>query len=227
MANIIADIAGQYKTLMALIEKMPDDLCVSIGDMCDRGPDSRAVLEWFMANGKAILGNHEHMMLDYCEGTNFYDEGVWEYNGGTATLNSFNYNVPDSVIQYIKTLPLYMEIDDCLISHAFISPAYNLEKACKLFHGFDDQWNTHFIDQNETSNYKNVRPSDYSIIWSRSEPHRMPYKLQIAGHNSHMGLRKFADDQGQYAICIDDSRSKMLTGIHLPSLQVYQQEFLE
>ena len=65
MVNIISDIAGNYKTLMALLEKMPqDEEIISVGDMVDRGPRSKEVIEFFMnnENATAIMGNHEHMM---------------------------------------------------------------------------------------------------------------------------------------------------------------------
>ena len=44
---------------MRLLKKCPDYLPISVGDMIDRGPDSKKVLDFFMAGGKAILGNHE------------------------------------------------------------------------------------------------------------------------------------------------------------------------
>ena len=63
--NLIGDIQGNYHTLRALLKQMPDEEPVSVGDMVDRGPRSKEVLEFFRLNGKALLGNHEHMMLDY------------------------------------------------------------------------------------------------------------------------------------------------------------------
>jgi hypothetical protein len=69
MPNIIGDIAGNYKTLMALLKKMPDDEVVSVGDMIDRSSGSADVIRWFMKHGKAIYGNHEDMMLDFARNT--------------------------------------------------------------------------------------------------------------------------------------------------------------
>jgi serine/threonine protein phosphatase 1 len=69
--NLIGDIQGKYRTLLALLKQMPDDDPVSVGDMIDRGPHSMEVLEFFRNHGKALLGNHEHMMLDYfCDSGN-------------------------------------------------------------------------------------------------------------------------------------------------------------
>jgi hypothetical protein len=210
MPNIIADIAGQYNTFLELLKKMPDDEVISLGDMVDRGPDSKKVIEWFMKNGKAVFANHEHMMLDACRyGSKYYGPDIWTWNGGGATLDSFERGVPNEVLDWVEKLPLYMEIDDCLISHSFVYPGYNLIDACDL----------------GTSSLS--EKCDTNIMWNRCHPQRIEkYKMQICGHNSQFGLRRWADEKGEFAICLDDSRRKVLTGMHLPSFQIFQQEYI-
>jgi len=208
MPNIIADIAGNFDALMRLLKKMPDDEVISLGDMVDRGPDSRAVIDWFMSNGRAINGNHEHMLLDYCRKTGFYQEGMWMLNGGIATLASFRGVIPDDVLTWLERLPLYMEIDGCLISHSFVAPGYSLREVCDIGPSSLDI------------------KCERSIIWCRDAPRRMrKYKMQIAGHNSQFSLRTFSDGRGDFAICLDDSRHRRLTGMHLPSLEIYQVDY--
>ena len=87
MPNIIGDIAGNYNTLMALLKQMPDEEVISVGDMIDRGPHSKQVLEWFMKNGTAVLGNHEHLL--YTSQTDSYMADIFLRNGGIATIQSF------------------------------------------------------------------------------------------------------------------------------------------
>ena len=53
--NLIGDIAGNFKTLLALLKKMPDDEPIGLGDLNDRGPRSREVFDFFMKNGKSFL----------------------------------------------------------------------------------------------------------------------------------------------------------------------------
>jgi hypothetical protein len=205
MPNIIADIAGDYDALQRLLARMPRDEVISLGDMIDRGPESRAVIEWFMAHGRAVLANHEHMMLDHCRGTDYYPPGIWEDNGGDATLASFGGRIPEDVLDWIGQLPLYLEIEGCLLSHAFACPGYTLAELCDL--GTD---------------MRDIR-CDRSLLWNREPPRRLPqYLRQIAGHNSQFGLREFSDRKGVFAVCLDDSRHRRLTGIHLPSLRIYQ-----
>lgn len=209
MINVIGDIAGNFNTLMALIEKMPEGEVLCTGDLIDRGPRSDMVLDWFMENGRAIMGNHEHMMLNHHDETGYYEQGLWLYNGGGATAKKYDWApLPNKVLNWVSSLPLYLEIDGCLISHAFVDPDLGLEKACELGSSIED----------------NPR----SIIWNRYAPERMEgYRLQIAGHNPQFGLRRWSDEQGEFAISIDTSREKVLTGIHLPSGETYQQEYID
>lgn len=209
--NVIGDLAGNYLTLQALLKKMPEGEPISIGDMCDRGPRSKDVIEFFMNNGRALLGNHEHLLVSHYRRDGYYESGIWYYNGGTITDNSFGGCVSENVLNWIETLPKHLIVEDCLISHAFINPRFvSVSKASDL------GW-TAYSSQ-----------GDDSIIWNRSEPcRRSEYSLQIAGHNSHFGLKWFSDDQGVYAVGIDTSRQKVLTGIHLPTRQIYQQEYID
>lgn len=216
--NIIADIAGQYKALVELVHKMPQaDEIISLGDMIDRGPDSQRVLDFFMQPGRrAILGNHEHMMLDYCKGWKFYGSNIWQYNGGTATLNSFDcqhsfykFIIPNKYLKWVESLPKYIEIDDVLLTHAFLSTDLEDDKECLLE---DCRLGKSIYDKDE-----------YTILWNRRQPfRRKTWKLQICGHNSQFGLREWRDEEGLYAMCLDDSRKNKLTGLHLPTMEVFQ-----
>jgi hypothetical protein len=207
MPNIIADISGNYAALLRLLAQMPDEETVSLGDMIDRGPDSRAVIEWFMRHGCAVLANHEHMMLDHCRGTGYYTPGTWEINGGDATLASFGGAVPEEVLAWVERLPLYLEIEGCLVSHSFVRPGYTLEEACDL-----------------GASARDAR-FDRCILWNRDPPKRLrQYRMQLAGHNSQFGLREFSDRKGVFALCLDDSQHDRLTGLHLPSMEIYQVE---
>jgi len=92
----VGDIHGCFKALEALAAFVPfsnDDLIITLGDYVDRGPDSRAVLDWVIARqqtGKlvAIRGNHELMMLEARENIQAFN--VWLRAGGDATLASYS-----------------------------------------------------------------------------------------------------------------------------------------
>ena len=103
--NIIGDIAGRFDTLQALLDKMPKSAVpLSVGDMVDRGPKSKEVIEFFMKKGKAVLGNHEHMMIDAYRRTGgllavgYYGPGLWVgANGGEKTLKAYYRDEDDKV----------------------------------------------------------------------------------------------------------------------------------
>jgi serine/threonine protein phosphatase 1 len=85
---VIGDPHGCYDTLMALVAKFPKDVPITIaGDMIDRGPKSRQVVQWVIDNNiDVVRGNHEQMMVDYV------DRGgnpVWTGNGGFQALESY------------------------------------------------------------------------------------------------------------------------------------------
>lgn len=215
MYNVIGDIAGQYKTLQALIAKMPPAPIMSVGDMIDRGPDSDKVVKYFMETPEAvaILGNHEHMMVDYYEKLGFYGEGIWQCNGGIHTQRAYGFDIPSEVIKWAMKLPKFRIVEvgegrdkkKYFISHSFL---YNKNKKKSL----------------------NFHPHDFedSIIWNRWQPERVrEYDLQISGHNSQWGLRRWIDDRGDYALSIDTSQEFILTGIHLPTMKVYQQAYIK
>jgi serine/threonine protein phosphatase 1 len=214
--NIIGDIAGNYKTLMALVAQMPDEPFMSLGDMIDRGPRSKEVLDFFMKPGNsAILGNHEHMMLSYCKDLHYYGSDIWLYrNGGMATKNSFMSESPDEnfvtakklipevYLEWLSSLPFFYETEDLFVSHAAKNPILSMKRV---------------MDQ---SDY------DDNILWNRGNPRRMPGKFQVYGHNYGNG-KMHKDEQGDFAICIDATGHKKIMGIHWPSKQIYTQDFID
>jgi serine/threonine protein phosphatase 1 len=135
---VIGDIHGCYQTLKKLIETqvVPDrtDSIYFVGDLIDRGPRSREVLDYIIDmkwKGHSVFcvkGNHEDLFLKA-----FYDEEyllAWFQNGAEATLKSFDVPaavlndfeglrlVPERYIQFLAGMPLYYDLDDFIIVHA-------------------------------------------------------------------------------------------------------------
>lgn len=228
---IIGDIAGRFDEFIELITKTsPCDKIIAVGDLIDRGPKSKEVIEWFMTqpNAVSLFANHECMLLDCIQDTGIYGETSWSgshpwlYNGGRKTLESFDctvMNFPKDVIKWIEHLP-YSTTIECkdskpiLISHSFIAPGKTLREV-----------STRRIDNT-------YFPTN--ILWNRHKPERKKeYSLQICGHNSQYGLMWFDDKDGMVGLCIDSSRDKILTGIvldtNLPlakeNIKIYQVEY--
>lgn len=205
--NIIADIAGQHKALVKLMAKMPNEEFIFLADLVDRGPDSDKVVELAM-NHRCVLGNHEHMMIDYLDNSKIYQPTIWFRNGGYATLKSYEVNPRlEPHLAWLKSLPTYIETDKVFISHAPWHHDFDLEMVAKpmLDVGFGGI-------------------NSYSLIWNREEP-RQREKLQVFGHNSHWGLKYFGSEKDPWAICLDDSRRNRLTGLNLTTMKIYQEDF--
>lgn len=215
--NVIADVAGQYQALRKLVKKLPDDEIIFVGDLIDRGPDSKKVISYVRdkLKAKVVLGNHEHMMIDFWNYKDdphwpkIYGNETWFYNGGLYTYRNYNENYKEMTddVKWLKSLPLYYEDKDIFVSHAPWRTLLSLEDVCKLTrHGL---MNTQL-------------PYKESLIWNRQPPMRRD-KIQIFGHNSHWGLKYFDDIDGLYAICIDQSKKGVLTAFNTNNLTVYDE----
>jgi serine/threonine protein phosphatase 1 len=202
---VIGDVAGQFDALMRLVDKLPDKELVFVGDLVDRGPNSKEVVSWVMnKNHKCVLGNHEHMMLKYYRpgGTYGYDSDVWIWNGGNMTNMQYRYKdqkpVLNDHLDWIEQLPLYIKTDDILISHAPWIPEIDLE------------------DSNDNL---------FDVIWNRDVPEERE-EFQVFGHNSPWGLRWFGSPT-QWGVCIDASSSGVLTAFDFETGKVYQEPYLK
>jgi len=115
---VIGDVHGQFDMLMRLLDKLPqtDDLCF-VGDLIDRGPRSKEVIEFVRKNyHKTVLGNHEDMVRT--------DPMLWCHpaNGGFETIKSFgsmDIFLETDTIEWINSLPLTIQCGNFLISHSF------------------------------------------------------------------------------------------------------------
>ncbi|MDJ0902836.1 MAG: metallophosphoesterase family protein [Xenococcus sp. MO_188.B8] len=125
---IIGDVHGHYDTLIALLESVApntEDQVYFLGDLIDRGPKSAEVVDFVMKNNyNCLRGNHEEMLLDVVGNgkvsVQLYQG--WLYSGGHATVTSYDSKIPQEHIDWLKGLPLYMDLGDVWLVHAGISP---------------------------------------------------------------------------------------------------------
>lgn len=91
-AAVIGDVHGEAGRLAELISILPGRRLVFVGDLVNRGPDTRLVLDTvarLAAAGSAVLiaGNHERALLSYWRGEKSFVE--FALMGGLATLKSY------------------------------------------------------------------------------------------------------------------------------------------
>jgi len=166
---VIGDIHGCFYELSELYDKLSahTDEIYSVGDLIDRGPDSKSVIQFCIDKGiKPVMGNHEDMLLKTILKSN---PGIfrrnentlfqWMLDGAEKTLLSYLGENNKIILEFadefrdtghydfISNLPLIIELDNCIISHGGI--------------------------------VKN-KPLD-NVLWNRYMPSKLD-KLQIFGH---------------------------------------------
>ena len=92
---VIGDIHGRADLLERLLAQIPTKRTVLVaGDLCDRGPDTRRVLDLLIARGaRGALGNHEEWLLRWSRAEGFIHEA--RAMGATATLASYGVTATD------------------------------------------------------------------------------------------------------------------------------------
>lgn len=190
---IIADIAGRYDELQELLAIMPVAKVISVGDIIDRGPKSREVVEFFIQNPQhtVLKGNHEAMCVEsyYMGQLDSRNAELWLRNGGEATLKSYNGKVPEFHLQWMRTRPLWVMTPDLFISHAPL-------------------------------NHRQIVPGKYADVpeftWNRLVwPQRYKGRINVYGHNATKEPTITKDAAGSITgICIDLSHSNRLCGLH-------------
>ncbi len=131
---IIGDVHGQYDPLLQLIEAIAPqekEPVYFLGDLIDRGPNSAQVVEFVRQHRyRCLLGNHEQMLLEVLGSQRMIGEMLpgWLYNGGNTTLFSYNHKIPQDHIDWLKTLPLYLDLGDIWLVHAGVYPHLPLEE---------------------------------------------------------------------------------------------------
>jgi hypothetical protein len=228
--NLVGDITGFFESFKALMGQMPTGELWALGDLVDRGPGSKQVLDYFI-DGKhnSVMGNHDHMMLFESIRNNsdvnsrLYPYGCWIANGGDETTKSFGFKewyefdsakIDSKYFEFLKNMPLQVDIGALKLTHAPIN----------------DKNNKRAFDLKEIN--KDPYLIDKSILWNRLPPKKMEGKFQVYGHNSSKGIlwhtNKFpqgvymADPfevpEGAWGVCIDTWGRGYLTGLHIDTV---------
>lgn len=133
----IGDIHGMYGLLLELLAQLPTEgTLVFLGDYVDRGLDSKWVVARLMALEQQrqcifLRGNHEAMLLEAMDGNQNAEE-MWFNNGGVATIESYNFHIPDEHLTFLRATRPFYATDDYLFVHGGLVPGQMPEEtACE------------------------------------------------------------------------------------------------
>lgn len=129
---LISDIHGcnsTFRKALKSIKLKKRDTLILLGDLIDRGPDSKGVLDTIFLllehdfNVICLKGNHEQMLLDSLNDLN--SKINWIKNGGKEALKSFLVSeierIPSKYIDFIKSFKMYHVLEQYIFVHAGIN----------------------------------------------------------------------------------------------------------
>lgn len=126
---VVGDIHGCFSKLqyeLDLLNFNPEvDRLFSVGDLCDRGPESELAQEWLAKPWfHAVRGNHEEMLLDFAMG--YLDAYSVVMNGGSWFIALTD---PERLFfaDLFGALPLVIEVetDECSVGILHAEPPFD------------------------------------------------------------------------------------------------------
>lgn len=216
---VVGDIHGKLKLFDRLLEAMNyragEDKLILIGDLVDRGEDSRGVVERAVQLQNeapetviVLKGNHEAMMLSALAQPESEQSELWLYNGGVETLHSYigengEFDVPEEHFVFMESLPTWYEDEHAIYVHAALPEDHG-----KFLHPSEN-------------------PDNPELYWSRNRHFFAEYRGKtvvfghtitgmIFGERQKVWIRDslIAVDTGAYL-------TGTLSGIELPSRQIF------
>lgn len=110
---VVGDIHGMFTKLYDTLKKINfnfnKDRLFSVGDLCDRGPNSANIIEWLEAPWFfPVFGNHEEILIDYEK--SYYNESDL-INVGAGWWLNFPEKQKKIVLEKYKNLPIGIEVE--------------------------------------------------------------------------------------------------------------------
>lgn len=224
---IIGDVHGCYKTLRALINKLPNKekskICF-VGDLIDRGTRSKEVIDFIIENNyDSVLGNHEYFMIKslplILEDKKYLHSEKWTLKaGGIETLKSYE-SISDmkAHLKFLKTLPLYKEYKNfktndgryLVVSHSAVESKWKYKDESK-----------------DSKKYKDLKNT---VLNSRYKNHDNKKIFNVYGHTpTSEAIIEIHKAQIDLGCCYKDKEpNARLCALEFPSMKVIIQDNIE
>jgi 3',5'-cyclic AMP phosphodiesterase CpdA len=205
--DIVGDIHGEFDALCALLAHLGYDqdgnhpegrTLVFVGDFCDRGPDSPAVIALVRrlidtARAVAVLGNHEINLLrgDAKDGSGwFFDEREQRDQTKYAPFRRPAAAEREDILEFVSRLPIGLEREDLRVVHAAWQPEQIA--AARLLHANSvrteyDRWEDAAGHRGrETDLHLRMKEEVEAWPWSLEDPdHPPPFLHAHAEHEAN------------------------------------------
>ena len=246
---IIGDVHGCEETLKALLAKIPKkhkkQVCLA-GDLIDRGPKSREVIQMAIDEGfYCVMGNHDEWMAFLGEKTlKNMERGapwmndVWFLNGGHQTIDSyrdivevngeyeevFDKEIYLKHVEFIKKLPVYLHFSDIknpdgkelVVSHSVI---LNNWKSIQK-NGLKEK-DKEIIIWSRPDKIKNIKDNIYNVIGHT--PNKDNPRIKKTYANLDTGCFIGLPSRQRHLT----PRLGKLTALHFETMTVYQQDCID
>ena len=118
---VVGDVHGCVQELVQLLEKADADRVILLGDLFTKGPEPVAVWRVIQEYGlTSVLGNHDQRLIDYIDGHRPSDERA-------RRVVRLLKNEDAQSLDWLRQLPLCIELDDFWVVHAGIHPVDGVE----------------------------------------------------------------------------------------------------
>lgn len=121
---VIGDIHGRSDLLRRLLAQLPDVPVYVLGDVGDRGPDTKGVIETLVRiKARGVRGNHDEWLTAWACGEEFDSFALHPAMGGSATLASYgvegrrpreilaqHHRVPSTHRDWLESLPVVLDL---------------------------------------------------------------------------------------------------------------------
>ncbi|RMG33060.1 MAG: diadenosine tetraphosphatase, partial [Methanobacteriota archaeon] len=194
MVAVIGDVHGCFYTLKELYNQVKQKYnnvpIYIIGDMVDRGLNSRQVMQLVISERILFTpGNHDYMFYSFFKEPSSIFARSWVFNGNETTLASYE-NHEDLIFDHIEHIikaPLFYDTEDCFISHAGISSTYITSLPS------DYQADLSVLYPIIRTDHR----TDRGVLWNRDELLDLG-KLQVVGHTKQKEITFVEESNALY-----------------------------
>ena len=236
---IIGDIHGCYDELQLLLNSYKvrsflsknKTAIVCVGDLIDKGPKSKEVLDWFFSQEDCycVRGNHEFKLQRYLRGNNITISHGLGSTLEQAKLNkkseNFNSKYAQFILEELDSLPFMIKISqDSYIIHAGLHPQKPMFKQPKEYLLFARTFNpiTHSFNTPGDANwFEYYEKKDKTIFFGHQYHEKIPVKENIFSLD---GFCVFGKELRAALISTKNQHIKSKEFVSIPALKTYYKE---